>query len=100
MAVADRPVSKRFYVSGVVQGVGFRYFAQRVARQLGTSGYAKNLSDGRVEIYAIGSPEALFKLRRELERGPRAASVSDVVEEDADFDGRYADVFTIEHDTW
>ena len=68
----------------MVQGVGFRFFAQRVAERLGVVGYVKNLRDGRVEVYAIGPSDQLRVLRAELERGPRAASISEVVEEDAD----------------
>jgi acylphosphatase len=90
--------AKRFTVSGMVQGVGFRFFAQRVAERLGVAGYAKNLRDGRVEIYAIGTPEQLRELRAELERGPRHASVSGVAEEDAEVESHWASGFTIEHD--
>jgi hypothetical protein len=46
--------AKRFFVSGMVQGVGFRFFAERTAASLGVGGYVKNLFDGRVEVYAIG----------------------------------------------
>jgi acylphosphatase len=82
----------------MVQGVGYRYFAQRVAHQLGIQGYAKNLSDGRVEVYAIGQPEALDSYRTSLARGPRSAEVSRVEAEDRPIDQRYADSFSIEHD--
>ncbi len=82
----------------MVQGVGYRFFAQRVAESLGVAGYVKNLRDGRVEVYAIGTPEQLGELRGELERGPRHASVSGVSEEDAEVLSRWADGFTIAHD--
>jgi len=82
----------------MVQGVGYRFFAQRVAERLGIAGYAKNLRDGRVEVYAIGSPEQLGALREELARGPRGASVADVAEEPAEVQSRYAGGFSIEHD--
>ncbi len=90
--------AKRFYVSGMVQGVGFRFFAQRAAERLGLAGYVKNLRDGRVEVYAIGQGQQLRALRTELERGPRAASISGVAEEDAEVLPRYAGQFSIEHD--
>lgn len=93
-------LAKLFYVSGLVQGVGFRMFSQRVSARLGLAGYAKNLADGRVEVYAIGSPAELAALRRELERGPRSSSVSEVIEEEADVEERYAQDFSIEHDAW
>jgi acylphosphatase len=79
--------------------VGYRYFAQRVAVRLGLSGYAKNLRDGRVEVYAIGSAEQLAKLRSELKRGPRAAEVTEVIEEEAGIEANYGDDFSIEHGT-
>ncbi len=90
--------AKRFYVSGMVQGVGFRFFAERAAERLGVAGYVKNLRDGRVEVYAIGSREQLHALRAELERGPRSASISEVAEEDAEISPRYARGFSIEFD--
>lgn len=90
--------AKRFYVSGMVQGVGFRFFAQRAADRLGVAGYVKNMRDGRVEVYAIGQGEQLRALRAELERGPRSASISEVAEEDAEILPRYAGQFSIEHD--
>jgi acylphosphatase len=98
--VAPKAKAKRFYISGTVQGVGFRYFVQRVAARLNLNGYVKNLRDGRVEVYAIGAADAFSKLRAELERGPRGAMVSDVAEEDADAEDRYAYEFTIESDYW
>lgn len=96
--MAEGQAAKLFYVSGVVQGVGYRYFAQRVAVRIGVTGYAKNLSDGRVEIYAIGSSSQLCQLRPELERGPQGASVTEVVDEDAAIEERYAKHFSIEYD--
>jgi acylphosphatase len=99
-AVGENPEARRYFVSGIVQGVGFRYFAHRAARTLGVAGYAKNLADGRVEVYAIGSPEKLTALRAELERGPRSASVSGVAEEDARIDPQFAGGFSIEPDAW
>lgn len=89
-----------FYISGIVQGVGFRYFARRVAARLDLTGYAKNLRDGRVEVYAVGTPEQLNALAKELRRGPTAAEVSGVIEEEAGIEERYSRDFSIQHDTW
>jgi acylphosphatase len=97
-AVRDEPKAKRYYVSGIVQGVGFRYYAQRMATRMGISGYTRNLYDGRVEVYAIGPAESLAALRAALERGPQSASVSRVAEEDAEMNPRFAEGFTIEYD--
>lgn len=90
-------VAKRFYVSGIVQGVGYRFSAQRAAAKHGIRGYAKNLYDGRVEVYAIGSPDQLRALRAELKRGPFAASVDEVAEDEAEFLEGFANTFSIEH---
>jgi|SRR5690242_9985496 len=98
--MTEARLAKLSYVSGVVQGVGFRMFSQRVSAQLGVTGYAKNLADGRVEVYAIGSSAELAALRRELERGPRSSSVTGIVEEDTNIEERYARGFSIEHDPW
>ena len=93
--VSEPKQARRYFVSGIVQGVGFRYFAQRAAERFHVSGYTKNLPDGRVEVYAIGTAEHLVKLRSVLERGPWGASVSGVAEEDAEIDSKYADDFSI-----
>jgi acylphosphatase len=99
-AVQQGQQAKRYYVSGIVQGVGFRYFARQVAERLDIAGYAKNLRDGRVEIYAIAPVDILETLRAELKRGPRGAMVSGVAEADAAVDPEYAHDFSIERDAW
>ncbi len=93
-------VARRYVIRGIVQGVGFRYFAQRRAEQLGVCGYVKNLPDGRVEVYAIGPPAKLEELRQLLEIGPRSARVTEVEEHEAHVQARYARSFSIEGDFW
>jgi acylphosphatase len=83
----------RFFVSGLVQGVGFRFFAVAEAERLSLSGYVRNRRDGRVEAYAIGSPDQLAQFRARLEKGPRLSSVRSVTEESADIDPQYASDF-------
>ena len=90
--------TKRYHVSGAVQGVGFRYFTQHAAEKLHLSGYVRNLRDGRVEVLASGMPEQLAHLRAQLERGPRFASVREVQEEEAAPDARFTKDFVITHD--
>ena len=85
--------ASRFFVSGRVQGVGFRFFAQGAAEDLGISGYVRNLRDGRVEAYAIGAPELLAQFRARLEKGPRLSSVRSVAEEPADIDPQFTSGF-------
>lgn len=79
-----RHPARRWFVRGRVQGVGFRFFAQRAAAELGLAGYARNLEDGRVEVYAIGAEEKLSALAGLLHRGPRAAEVHGVEEQQAE----------------
>jgi len=93
-------VAKRFFVSGTVQGVGYRFFTVRLAGRLGVTGWVKNLGDGRVETYAIGSAKVLKDFRRELERGPAGAIVDDVSEEQVDVDPQFENGFRVEHEDW
>lgn len=67
-----------FNVHGLVQGVGFRYFTQRCASKLGLAGYVRNLYDGSVEVYAIGSEEQLDELALYLKKGPSCSRVTGV----------------------
>jgi acylphosphatase len=71
-------VARRFLVSGRVQGVGFRYFAQDIARRHGLTGVVRNLPDGRVEAVAEGDEDSLTHLEAALWRGPSHARVEHV----------------------
>ena len=71
-------MSTRFLISGIVQGVGFRWFVARHARALGLTGYARNLPDGSVEVVVNGQEEALSELQRLLRAGPASAQVEHV----------------------
>jgi acylphosphatase len=66
-----------------VQGVGFRYFAQRAANSLGLTGWVRNLDDGDVEVYAAGDSAQLSELAGMLWKGPRWAEVRAVDESEA-----------------
>jgi acylphosphatase len=68
----------RWLVAGRVQGVGFRWFVQQRARDLGVRGDARNLADGRVEIRAVGDTVQLDALLASVLSGPPAARVDDV----------------------
>ena len=63
-------------ISGLVQGVGFRYATMTEARRLGLQGWVRNLPDGRVEAEAFGSSSALDSFCSWLQQGPRSARVS------------------------
>jgi len=75
--------ARRWFVRGRVQGVGYRWFAQRAAESLSLTGYARNLDDGRVEVYAVGPAAKLEKLAALLYTGPRWADVRGVEEQQA-----------------
>jgi acylphosphatase len=91
-------IARRYFVSGIVQGVGFRYFTQDEAERLHLSGFVRNLRDGRVEVYAIGLAGNIDRLRSVIERGPRGAMVQQVAEEPAELDPRFAEEFNITYD--
>ena len=74
----------RCLVSGRVQGVWYRGSTQDRAIELGVAGYASNLADGRVEVFACGPADAVDALVDWLAVGPPLAAVVDVVVEDAD----------------
>ncbi|MCI0329930.1 MAG: acylphosphatase [candidate division Zixibacteria bacterium] len=86
----------RAIVSGLVQGVGYRFYAIGHARRLGLTGYAKNLPGGNVEAYAEGERGLLEEFLKLLRAGPAAADVSGVSVEWAKPSGRYKS-FSIEY---
>jgi acylphosphatase len=76
--------SRRFTVTGEVQGVGFRWAAQGEAERLGLVGRVRNRTDGAVEVTAQGEDAAMTEFAAWLERGPRWARVADVDAEPID----------------
>lgn len=82
-------VAKKYLISGMVQAVGYRFFAERWANQLGLCGYVKNCQDGNVEVYAIGDEVTLEEFKRHLAEGPRSARVTRVEEFDEPINKRY-----------
>jgi acylphosphatase len=88
-------LARKYLISGRVQGVGFRFFTERVANQLGILGYVKNCYDGKVEVYAIGDADSLDEFKRHLAEGPRSARVTSVQETDEAVHKEYTD-FMIE----
>ncbi len=65
-------------VEGIVQGVGFRYFTKKTAKELGIKGFVRNLSDGRVLIVAEGNEDMIEKFLARIREGPRLAVVKNV----------------------
>jgi acylphosphatase len=82
--MSRNPQAARLYlVRGRVQGVGYRDYAQRTASALGLTGYARNLDDGRVEVYAAGPIDKLSDLAAALRKGPTFSDVRGVEEQEA-----------------
>ena len=73
-------VARKFLFSGTVQGVGFRFFTQRVAARYQIRGYVRNLNDGRVEALAQGVEKSVEAFKQDLTAGPRFSRVNDVEE--------------------
>ena len=86
----------RFLVSGLVQGVGFRFFVLRAARSLGIRGFARNLSDGRVEVVAAGTEDDMGQFQEILRQGPAGALVDGVAASEAILDP-HLEGFEIRH---
>lgn len=79
---------RRYVVSGKVQGVGYRYFTLRVARELKINGWVRNLPDGNVEAIASGPIARLKRFDAELRIGPPRAEVTAVAIEEVAADGK------------
>ncbi len=71
-------MAREYLISGMVQGVGYRAFAERCARQIGVTGWARNQGDGGVEVHANGTVKQLDDFEARLRLGPRWAQVSAV----------------------
>lgn len=78
-------------IHGKVQGVGYRFFATRVARRLGLKGWITNMRDGSVEAAVEGEKEAIDTWIEELKEGPRYAEVTNIEQESKDYSGRLPD---------
>jgi acylphosphatase len=88
-------IARKFLVTGEVQGVGYRFFAQRAAARHQVVGYVRNLADGRVEALAEGTPEAVEAFKHDLATGPAFSRVEQVEEINLDPTGHYS-LFRIE----
>jgi acylphosphatase len=80
-------IRRHLVVRGLVQGVGFRFSLERLARTRGVSGWVANRDDGAVEVVLEGSPDAVGALTDWCRRGPRGAAVADVAVRDEEPQG-------------
>lgn len=83
-------VARKFLISGDVQGVGFRFFAQRSSATHQVRGYVKNLKDGRVEVLAEGDAKAVEEFKKDLAAGPTYSNVGEIEELVLEPSGRYS----------
>ena len=83
-------VARKFTISGRVQGVGFRFFTQRVAARHQVLGYVRNLENGRVEAFAEGDARAVEEFKHDLTAGPIYSRVEHIEEEVLDASNLYS----------
>jgi len=86
-----------YLVKGRVQGVGFRWFVQREASEIGLKGWVRNTDEGHVEVVAAGEQEGLAELKQALHKGSRGSRVDAVIEHElAESEGVNLGDFNIE----
>ncbi|MBS1792733.1 MAG: acylphosphatase [Acidobacteria bacterium] len=73
-------VARKYLISGIVQGVGYRFFAQRAAARHQVLGYVRNLEDERVEVWAEGDARAVEDFKHDLLAGPTFSRVEEIEE--------------------
>jgi acylphosphatase len=78
-------------IHGKVQGVGYRFFATRVARRMGLKGWIENNRDGTVEALVEGEKKTIDEWIEEIREGPRYAEVTHIEQESKDYTGRLPD---------
>jgi acylphosphatase len=88
-------VARKFLIKGDVQGVGYRFFAQRAAARHQVVGYVRNCPDGTVEALAEGSANSVEAFKHDLAAGPQWAVVDHLEEINLDPSGTYS-AFRIE----
>lgn len=83
-------VRRLFTISGEVQGVGYRPFAQMAARRVGLVGRVRNLPDGRVEVIAQGAPDRLDQLEQKPRTGPPFSTVEHIERSEVEPGGEFS----------
>jgi acylphosphatase len=88
-------VARKFFIKGDVQGVGYRFFAQRAAARHQVVGYVRNCPDGSVEALVEGPVNSVEAFKQDLATGPQWAVVDQLEEINLDPTGSYS-AFRIE----
>lgn len=92
----QRKIRIHLFISGIVQGVNFRYYTREQAKNMGLMGWVRNLSDGRVEMVAEGEEKDAERLAEWCKNGPPGARVENVARKDEPYTGEFRE-FKIEH---
>ncbi len=80
------------YISGSVQGVGFRWHAERIARRISSvTGFVRNLDDGRVEVVVEGDEALLHQFKKDLEEGILSRNIDHIEAVDEPYTGKFSD---------
>jgi acylphosphatase len=85
----DKLASAHLIISGMVQGVGYRWFVMRKAKEFDLKGYVRNLYDGDVEVEAEGYQSMIVDFANELKIGSRSAHVTDINIEWGEYENKY-----------
>jgi acylphosphatase len=97
MADGSALASRRWVLSGRVQGVGFRWFVLNNAQSLGIRGWVANMDDGSVEVVGQASEDTLATFATILAKGPPAARVTDITTQDVPHDHVESKSFIVKH---
>ncbi len=97
MADGSPLVSRRWLLSGRVQGVGFRWFVLNNAQSLGIRGWVANMDDGSVEVVGQASEETLETFGTIMAKGPPAARVTNITTQDVPHDHVESKSFIVKH---
>ncbi len=97
MADGSALASRRWVLSGRVQGVGFRWFVLNNAQALGIRGWVANMDDGSVEVVGQAPEETLEQFGRLLAKGPTAARVTEITTQDVPHDHVESKSFIVKH---
>jgi acylphosphatase len=87
--MTDELVSAHLLISGLVQGVGYRWFVMRKANEYNLKGYARNLYTDDVEVEVEGDKRLISEFIKELRIGPRSAHITDIKIQWGDYQGKY-----------
>ncbi|HCG77128.1 MAG: acylphosphatase [bacterium (Candidatus Ratteibacteria) CG_4_9_14_3_um_filter_41_21] len=84
----------RLFISGYVQGVGFRWYVQRLAKRINVYGFVRNLRDGRVEALVEGKDELVEQFLQNLKEGSFKDQLEEIKKSEEEYQEEYSD-FTI-----